>query len=623
MPRKCPASRPVFDPVENRCVKRNRKNKLQAVIVGNSAQLDAVLKQQRASRKAARVEAKRQAMLAKEYAAKRAALRARFIAWGASLSWSKRQGQPGFNAYAYERMVKAGIPSQLMLECPAAGAEPKPMAYQTTVSYLMQPFTNIDRLLVVARTGSGKTYTMIRVLENYFLDRRPKILVFPNTAVANNFYEELMYFPSKYRDLIRSKLGTAKPTVQAVTELMQNSKKSGLPSILLSLSYARAGGATFLKRFKTYSNTIICMDEFHNLVAPPKEMARYKKQLGQLKAGLKAAKGAKIVGFTATPFVHTPVPGGKDEGAELMQIIKGDNAPVSDEGYVCYYNSMPSALYPTMPPNKPFGDVIHVDIPVLAVKKYEQKKKELAKSGKACVTGDFDAKCAPLQNYANMPAYYAQYKNYAPDAKMLKQHRPGATREPGLAKNFFKDPNLISPKFQFLLELLKRNQRKSLVLVERHAGYKAVADIVKEANLGCDNGCKGFMYEKKGSQSTLNAFNSPDNLTGDKMRYMVADAKEFSEGISFFAVRDLYLVNPPMDYGRYLQQIGRVLRSCRHNALPKDQRTINIYILVTKSTIDQEALVHIKQEAEKYNSAMMRFKSVAVDRLVLDRFFGL
>ena len=36
----------------------------------------------------------------------------------------------------------------------------------------------------VHRTGSGKTGLMIQIADNYFLDRRPKVLIFPTTAVS-------------------------------------------------------------------------------------------------------------------------------------------------------------------------------------------------------------------------------------------------------------------------------------------------------------------------------------------------------------------------------------------------------------------------------------------------------
>ena len=39
---------------------------------------------------------------------------------------------------------------------------------------------------------------MIRTLDNFFNDPRPKVAVFPTDAVCKNFYRELGKFPSRF-----------------------------------------------------------------------------------------------------------------------------------------------------------------------------------------------------------------------------------------------------------------------------------------------------------------------------------------------------------------------------------------------------------------------------------------
>ena len=56
--------------------------------------------------------------------------------------------------------------------------------YQEVCSYLVHPNSYSmpnskhpsQRLLVVHRTGAGKTCTMIRIADNYFKDKRPKVI---------------------------------------------------------------------------------------------------------------------------------------------------------------------------------------------------------------------------------------------------------------------------------------------------------------------------------------------------------------------------------------------------------------------------------------------------------------
>lgn len=81
--------------------------------------------------------------------------------------------------------------------------KPRLQCYQETVAFLCHPRSLPNpRMLIVHRTGSGKTATMIQIADNYFLDRRPKVLIFPTTAVCNSFYRELRNprFPNRYAD---------------------------------------------------------------------------------------------------------------------------------------------------------------------------------------------------------------------------------------------------------------------------------------------------------------------------------------------------------------------------------------------------------------------------------------
>ena len=109
-------------------------------------------------------------------------------------------GTPGFNAFCRRMMARAGVPSNSRVMPPAeleparwaGGAEkPKLQPYQEATAWLCQPHLPIERLLVCHRVGSGKTATMIQICDNYFDDKRPKVLIFPTNAVCANFYNEI------------------------------------------------------------------------------------------------------------------------------------------------------------------------------------------------------------------------------------------------------------------------------------------------------------------------------------------------------------------------------------------------------------------------------------------------
>ena len=94
-------------------------------------------------------------------------------------------------------MAGAGVPGNPRVLPPAeltpaqwVGGDRKPrlQPYQETVSWYVRPGTvQTPRMLVCHRVGAGKTATMVQIADNYFLDRRPKVLIFPTKAVCDNF----------------------------------------------------------------------------------------------------------------------------------------------------------------------------------------------------------------------------------------------------------------------------------------------------------------------------------------------------------------------------------------------------------------------------------------------------
>jgi len=81
-----------------------------------------------------------------------------------------------------------------------SAACPPLQPHQESVGFLLHPKSPVKRLLIDHPTGSGKTREMIKVLDNYFHDPRPKVPIFPKDPVCRNFYAELLRWPSRYRD---------------------------------------------------------------------------------------------------------------------------------------------------------------------------------------------------------------------------------------------------------------------------------------------------------------------------------------------------------------------------------------------------------------------------------------
>ena len=117
------------------------------------------------------------------------------------------QGAKGFNQHATNYMVESGLTklANFTIEC----KNPKKLhAYQMVSQFMVSPETTVDRLVVVNRVGSGKTWVMISILNNYHLDKRPKIVIFPEKSIARHFLTDLLSDSDNYyQRYVRAKIG--------------------------------------------------------------------------------------------------------------------------------------------------------------------------------------------------------------------------------------------------------------------------------------------------------------------------------------------------------------------------------------------------------------------------------
>lgn len=552
--------------------------------------------------------------------------------------WKKSPGEKGFNKYANKMMKRAKLEKKLKLKCDGSS-----FAYQDTVSFCLHPSTTIDRLLVIHRTGSGKTRTMIKVLDNYYFDLRPKVLIFPTQEVTNNFYLQLMSFDNKFSQVVKAeypnieqRLNNRNTYNKALAELKDflamkgklGSFKQGInqTSPLRAYSYSVAGGNSifkgtrpndpifklnFVERGHEYSNKIILMDEFHNLISPSVDLMKYKPKLMKLKHALKNAKNSIIGGFTATPIVD-----GLEKGKELLEIVKGGRSG-NNEGYISYFNDLPRAIYPKIIISKMYIDIKKASSDSVKLKKSSKPKSNFEYYARAYLhrpepNSENKAKKEILKlcNYINMGSYYTQVRLWEPFLK--------------------KDPKKWATKMYHVIKDIEKHKQKSLILIHRRAGFKGLVlafKLISKADMfpNCTF-CFTKAYDKEDSKN-IKEFSKPNNLNGNKIKIFIADSSQFGEGVSFLGVRQLYLFNPALNFSEYLQLRGRVIRACAsHNDLPREKRDVTINICIGNvpkplKSVDNFLMKKLDQEEEKYNSQMKFFRNLAIDRKLLKRFF--
>ena len=221
--------------------------------------------------------------------------------------------------------------------------EKKDRPWQAILAFICRPESVIDRLLVHWQLGSGKTIGMIRVLENFWNDKRPKMILFPTDKTKDNFLLELYDTPNQYLtaftndhpvstdpDKQPSREDRAKCFEEWLKETVENGTKMKGPfaSPVTLVSYHDAGKASGLSKgrgqnltvslaaliwnrnrkctnVKSLDNVIIIADEAHYMSDPSQAPDHHVKAATKRfkdEGWIQNAKNSVVALFTATPL---------------------------------------------------------------------------------------------------------------------------------------------------------------------------------------------------------------------------------------------------------------------------------------------------------------------------------
>ena len=551
--------------------------------------------------------------------------------------WKKEwlPGHKDFNKHAQEMMREHNVPDHPFVSIPA-GDKPSVQPYQQVVSYLAHPRSYTlnqktgpmsqsdpsQRMLVVHRTGAGKTCSMIRVADNYFKDKRPKVLLFPSPAVCSNFYMELLNhrFPNKYADYLQreGKLDDVRSSLELKRggllcgrvrkEYLDDPLRPSAP--LRAFSYTQAGGRQVIGErrrinavFKCpdgyagdwcfgsaghensgrsedgyeeyqsdgnpFSNKIVLMDEFHNLINPSPEIRKSPTRslmLQMLREMLRTAKNSVIIGFTGTPLV------GEDGTAkDLLDIIKGaGNEGLSNEGYVSYFMGSPSPVFPIVVP--PVNAISEVLMRKVQLENLSDKHGNLREYLKMTDETKALRRCSLGQHFAGAGSMKTFDLLTGGEGKILRSvyaatgSNDPATGKPHRDPRFGYCPERVrgyASKLSAVCDDVSLYGGKTLVLVHSQHGFKLMLRLLDArfpndvlGYVGCnpsqvvnwDDEIKELIGDKHDEKEKAKGCcgcnicrynNQKRNLEGEEHRIMVADARFCSEGCVQHTIRQV------------------------------------------------------------------------------------
>ena len=580
-----------------------------------------------------------------------------------------------------------------------------PNSHQRLAEILLSPVYNdgvhaiTSRALVAHRTGSGKTLLVVRLLDGYIQDPRPKIVIVPETNHIDEYIRALMnpLYPNAYqrfvRDYFRQVPGsvydhgktdlrkyvdnTTPEGIQAVLDTLRMLKRPlrdcvgtpGYPAGPLTIvKYTIAGGHTVIRgyfddlptepffrayvdrtrrasghhsnnddndkynndhrhrdtttRVQTYDQAVVIMDECHRM-HDGRIPIHLREKLTALEHALFHARGSVVVGLTATPlhvesedqfiaystarwalaqvdamllsvtdddtcdddreslfrhgrFVASLLSNRDRLRAQtsatpfdrILRTIRGQAMATTPtlEGSVACFFELPESLYPRVFPGNPERVMPFVHrIPLRGQNEERAARRRIQWTENISETGLH--KRAPfkaaLGDGTDIPDPW-YFESHATKFDWLLRCLRQGTADPHRTK--MKDPSRIC----FPL--------KTLILLDGANGFDVFCRMAF-AYLGP----KIIVFDRPESQRQLPKFNHPDNAQGDLYPLAIANARFFSESFSVNSVRQLILVDVPVDYASYVQRVGRVLRSGVYHRQLSDptHRNVSFHLLVS------------------------------------------
>jgi hypothetical protein len=148
-----------------------------------------------------------------------------------------------------------------------------------------------------------------------------------------------------------------------------------------------------------------------------------------------------------------------------------------------------------------------------------------------------------------------------------------------------------------------------------------------------------FDQDKDKTKLLMNLFNNDfKNITNEMRKALPKDANQLygklvkifcitqsgAEGISLKNVRRVLLVEPFWNNVRIEQVVGRAIRSCSHEALPKKDRTVQVFSYIMKLTTKQiQSDFNIERNDNGLSTDEHILETATKKKIIIDKFLNM
>lgn len=507
---------------------------------------------------------------------------------------------------------------------------------QLFVSQYVNPETPYKGILVYHQIGSGKTITAIRVAEAW--KKKRKIYILLPASLKGNFMNELRTEATGEEYLThqeRIKLSELHPSENEYKKIIWRSDER-IQKYYNILSYNRFAELAKLNKIN-FKNSLLIVDEIQNMVS---DKGEYYKQLYKF---IKQENNLRIVLLSATPMFDKP-----KELAYIINLLRDDEMPIGREfdnkfikikktknekynyylqnkdllkrylkGYVSYYRGAEPQAYPETKIK-----YLKCEMSDFQYKAYKEVLREEKTSG----MGRSKQNIAKVMSVRDLPnTFYIGTRIVSnivfPNKKLGKIGFDSLTGD--IIRS---DLQKYSSKIDAIMKKIRKNEKIFI-----YSGFKEYGGIGTLVKVLEENGYHNFADHSEGrnrfalwtgdenmeyKDTIRTVYNRRDNIDGSKIKIIIGSSA-IKEGVSFYNLKKIIIMEPYWNKQRIAQIIGRGSRFCSHKDLPSDERKLTVYILLATYEDVETVDVYLNYLAKQKNKLVNEFedclKESAVD----------
>lgn len=508
----------------------------------------------------------------------------------------------------------------------------------------ISPDSPYKGVLVFHEIGSGKTCTAVNIGEQWKHTR--KIVVVTPASLKGNFRNELRspcagnaYLKSSER----RKLEVLHPSSDEYKNIIRESDKR-IDEYYNIYSYNKFVELALDNNLSLH-NSILIIDEVQNMVS---EFGIFYDTL--YRAIHEAPISLRIVLLSATPMFDKPIeialtmnllripfefPTGREFDKTFIKTIKKRNGKIAYEaqnmdifkerirGYVSYFRGAPPYAFPESSVKyvkcKMSNFQYRSYLTVQSSENKDKKMKKIKEKRKLFEEGDI----------LNLPNSFfigtRMISNVAFPNKNINEDGYDSFTGSCLS---LKNLERYSPKFYKVIKKINRCTGTVFVYsnFKEYGGLRSFIRVLEghgyKSYINNGEGRRRYAIwsgdEKNDVKEEIKAvFNQSLNSDGNRLKVMLGSPSS-KEGISFYNVQQVHILEPYWNYSRMKQIIGRAVRYCSHKIMPEDKRSVGVYIYLAvhpqeKETIDQYIMNLALRKNKLIDEFEVALKETAVD----------